>query len=157
MNELHAIEAGWRRFRNSEYYALFKRSFEMQHSYLDFIGLKCLPPEIVLAGAVPLNLVLNRTGRAPVTPTDTSPRIDGTLLAETVLVNTVHVWAAYRNAKTIYEIDALLAEWPSRPGEFHPETGSPEAVTRLRLPRNVACGFPALRSSEVGLQHSASL
>ena len=33
-------------------------------------------------------------------------------------------------------------------------TGSPEAVTRLRLPQNAACGFPALRSSEVGLQHS---
>ena len=26
-------------------------------------------------------------------------------------------------------------------------TGSPEAVARLRLPQNVACGFPALRSS----------
>ena len=36
-------------------------------------------------------------------------------------------------------------------------TGWPEAVTRLRLPRNVACGFPALRSSEVGLQRSDSL
>jgi hypothetical protein len=36
-------------------------------------------------------------------------------------------------------------------------TGSPEAVTRLRLPWNVACGFPALRSSEVGSQHSDSL
>jgi hypothetical protein len=33
-------------------------------------------------------------------------------------------------------------------------TGSPEAVTRLRLPQNAACGFPALRSSEVGSQHS---
>ena len=115
---MNPIEGAWRRFRKSDHYALFKRSFEMQQSYLDFIGLKCLPPEIVVAGAVPLNLVLNRTGRAQVTPTDTSPRIDGTLLAETVLVNTVHVWAAYRNAKTIYEIDALLAEclgrspWP---------------------------------------------
>src|SRR5215472_10129715 len=38
-----------------------------------------------------------------------------------------------------------------------PRTGWPEAVTRLRLPRNVACGFPALRSSEVGSQHSDSL
>jgi hypothetical protein len=37
------------------------------------------------------------------------------------------------------------------------ETGWPEAVTRLRLPRNVACGFLALRSSEVGLQRSDSL
>src|SRR5215470_4925250 len=38
-----------------------------------------------------------------------------------------------------------------------PRTGWPEAVARLRLPRNVACGFPALRSSEVGSQHSHSL
>ncbi len=36
-------------------------------------------------------------------------------------------------------------------------TGSPEAVTRLRLPQNVACGFPALRSSERDSQHSECL
>ena len=30
---------------------------------------------------------------------------------------------------------------------------SPEAVARLRLPQNVACGFPALRSSKIGSQH----
>ena len=33
-------------------------------------------------------------------------------------------------------------------------TGSPETVARLRLPQNVACGFPALRSSELDSQHS---
>jgi hypothetical protein len=114
MNQLHPVEAAWRRFRNSENYTLLRRSFELQQSYLDFIGLKRLPPEIVLAGAVPLNLVLNRTGQASVTPNDSSSRIDGRLLAETILVNTVHVWAAYRNAKTIYEIDALLAECLAR-------------------------------------------
>ena len=38
-----------------------------------------------------------------------------------------------------------------------PGTGSPEAVTRLRLPHNVACGFPALRSSESDSQHSNGL
>ena len=36
-------------------------------------------------------------------------------------------------------------------------TGSPGAVTRLRFPQNVACGSPALRSSEVDLQHCESL
>ncbi len=36
-------------------------------------------------------------------------------------------------------------------------TGSPEAVARLRFPQNLACGFPALRSSAVDLQHSDSL
>ena len=34
-----------------------------------------------------------------------------------------------------------------------PPTASPEAVGRLRLPQNVACGFAALRSSTVDLQH----
>jgi hypothetical protein len=36
-------------------------------------------------------------------------------------------------------------------------TGSPEAVARLRLPQNVACGFTALRSSAVDSQHCKSL
>jgi hypothetical protein len=38
----------------------------------------------------------------------------------------------------------------------HP-TGSPEAVVRLRFPQNVACGFPALRSSAGVSQHCKSL
>jgi len=36
-------------------------------------------------------------------------------------------------------------------------TGSPEAVARPRFPQNVACRFPALRSSEDGSQHGESL
>jgi hypothetical protein len=36
-------------------------------------------------------------------------------------------------------------------------TGSLEAVARLQFPQNVACGFTALRSSAVGLQHCKSL
>jgi hypothetical protein len=59
MSELHPIEEAWRRFRGSENYKLLKRSFEMQPGYLDFIGLKHLPPGLALAGAVPLNLLLN--------------------------------------------------------------------------------------------------
>jgi len=35
-----------------------------------------------------------------------------------------------------------------------PPTGSPEAVARPRFPQNVACGFPAPRSSAVGSQLS---
>jgi hypothetical protein len=38
--------------------------------------------------------------------------------------------------------------------DFSSPTGSPEAVTRPRLPRNVACEFPAPRSSAVGSQLS---
>jgi hypothetical protein len=37
------------------------------------------------------------------------------------------------------------------------QTGSLEAVARLQFPQNVACGFTALRSSAVGLQHCKSL
>src|SRR5450759_5514443 len=40
------------------------------------------------------------------------------------------------------------------PGNFTPSTGSPEAVARPRFPQNVACGFPAPRSSAVGSQLS---
>ena len=39
-----------------------------------------------------------------------------------------------------------------RDGHCWPPTGSAEAVTRLRLPQNVACSFPALRSSSVDLR-----
>src|SRR4051812_12392061 len=42
---------------------------------------------------------------------------------------------------------------PSYPGP----TGWAEAVACLRLPQNVACRFPALRSSGVGSQHYESL
>src|ERR1019366_7582797 len=41
-----------------------------------------------------------------------------------------------------------------RDGRCQPNTGSPEAVARLRFPQNVACGFTALRSSAVGSQLS---
>src|SRR5216683_3808364 len=41
--------------------------------------------------------------------------------------------------------------------DFSSPTGSPEAVARLRFPQNVACGFPAPRSSAVGSQHCKSL
>src|SRR6202043_2162843 len=40
---------------------------------------------------------------------------------------------------------------------YSTSTGSPEAVARLRFPQNVACGFPAPRSSAVGSQHCKSL
>ena len=36
-------------------------------------------------------------------------------------------------------------------------TGSLEAVARLQFPQNVACGFPALRSSAGDSQHCKSL
>src|SRR5215472_11073858 len=50
--------------------------------------------------------------------------------------------------------DARPIRRPSRWGRCHPHTGSREAVARLRLPQNVACGFTALRSSIGGSQFS---
>ena len=45
----------------------------------------------------------------------------------------------------------------AQPGPRIMHTGSSEAVARLRLPQNVACGFPALRSSGVASQTCESL
>ena len=42
-------------------------------------------------------------------------------------------------------------------GPVSTSTGSPEAVTHLRFPQNVACRFPAPRSSAGGSQHSECL
>jgi len=45
-----------------------------------------------------------------------------------------------------------------RDEDFSPPTGSPEAVAHLRFPQNVACGFPAPRSSALDSQlHSEGL
>src|ERR1700682_1294642 len=44
--------------------------------------------------------------------------------------------------------------WAIRQRSVSHPTGSPEAVARPRLPQNVACGFPAPRSSTVGSQLS---
>ena len=64
-------------------------------------------------------------------------------------------WKDYRiEGHARYKTMTLpIHEFPSRWGCCHPHTGSPEAVARPRLPQNVACRFPALRSSEVGSQH----
>jgi hypothetical protein len=42
-------------------------------------------------------------------------------------------------------------------GSVFTPTGSPGATNRPRLPQNVACRFPALRSSTVDSQHSMAL
>ncbi|MFY9830249.1 MAG: transposase, partial [Rhodoplanes sp.] len=69
------------------------------------------------------------------------------------------VTVAYRNRKTGRQCTCRLGgdEFPSRWGCCHPHTGSLEAVARLQFPQNVACGFPALRSSAGDSQHCKSL
>jgi hypothetical protein len=44
-------------------------------------------------------------------------------------------------------------DFRGRDASYLAPTGSREAVARLPLPQNVACGFTALRSSAVGSQH----
>ena len=45
----------------------------------------------------------------------------------------------------------------ARPCPVSTSTGWPEAVAHPRLPQNVACGFAALRSSDVGSQYGEIL
>src|SRR6516225_11501844 len=49
---------------------------------------------------------------------------------------------------------ATLLIYRGRDAHYWAPTGSPEAVARLRFPQNVACGFPAPRSSVVVSQLS---
>jgi hypothetical protein len=101
---VHPVEAAWRKFRNSEHLDLFERSFKLRQSFLDSIGLKRCPPEVALPLGVPWNLAGlagARKGGKPI----------GTRLgaSNAMLVNTIHVWAAYREAKHIYEFVPTLA------------------------------------------------
>jgi hypothetical protein len=56
---MHAVEAAWRHFRNSGYHALLEQSLEDRQPYLDCLGLKRCPAEVVLPLAVPWNLAGN--------------------------------------------------------------------------------------------------
>jgi hypothetical protein len=98
--DLYPVEAAWRRFRNRPRAELARKSIEARQSYLRFIRMGRLPNEIVLPGAVAWNLVAVHEARARGERTGESISIEGSLL-----VNTIHVWAAYREGKTIYEIE----------------------------------------------------
>src|SRR3954452_19603700 len=60
----------------------------------------------------------------------------------------------HRNPLIDIELANLLS---CRDGHCWPPTGWAEAVACLRLPQNVACRFPALRSSGVGSQHLSAI
>ena len=80
-----------------------RKSLDARQSYLRFIHLCRLPNEITLPGAVAWNLVALQEARARGERTGSSISVEGSLL-----VNTIHVWAGYREAKTIYTIDRAL-------------------------------------------------
>jgi hypothetical protein len=139
---MNPVEAAWRKFRNSEHRDLFQRCLKLRQSFLDSIGLKQCPPEVALPLAVPWNLAaLDETQRR-------GQQVGNMLSAATnMLVNTVHVWAAYRQSKTIYEIEPALAQclgrspWPAE---------TPAAALRLpsrcpivTIPRPATEGGPA--------------
>jgi hypothetical protein len=58
-----------------------------------------------------------------------------------------------------HRLDRASFAWRTsgRGASYPAPTGSPEAVARPRFPQNVACRFPALRSSEDDSQHCESL
>jgi hypothetical protein len=105
---VHPIEAAWRHFRKSEHRQLFEQSIKLEQSYLDSIGLKHCPPEVVLPVAVPWNLAWAEARKKSSSAGD---KLDA---ATSILVNTIHVWASYRDAKTIYYIEPALAECLAR-------------------------------------------
>jgi hypothetical protein len=112
---VHPVEAAWRKFRNSEHRGLLERSSRVRQSFLDSIGLKRCPPEVALPLGVPWNLAAlaeAQNGGKPL-----GARLGA---SNSMLVNTIHVWAACREAKNIYEIEPTLAEclarspWPEQ-------------------------------------------
>ncbi|MBI4573011.1 MAG: hypothetical protein HY713_06955 [candidate division NC10 bacterium] len=109
------VEAAWARFRNSPGGALLRESLSLRGSYLASIGVRRLPAEVTLPGAIPWNLLA--TAEADARGEEVGPHLstEGTILAHSVAT-----WAAYREAKTIYHVEPLLAEalahtpWPEQ-------------------------------------------
>ena len=117
---MHPVEADWRKFRQLDHQALLTCSLQLCQSYLDCIGLKACPAKV----ALPWNLVAVQEARARGERT-------GNYISnhDSMLVNTVHVWAAYRQTKTVYEIEPQLADCLAR-SSWPAET----PTTALRLP-----------------------
>ncbi len=107
------IENAWARFRNSAGGALLQRSLGLRPSYLASIGLPRLPPEVVLPGAIRWNLLATEEAAARGKLAGPTLSREGTILAQSVAT-----WAAYRESKTVYRVEPLLAEalaqtpWP---------------------------------------------
>ena len=112
---MHPVEAAWRKFRNSEHRDLFERSLKLRQSFLDSLQLKRCPPEVAPPMGVPWNLVASAEAQKGDKPLGT--RLGA---SNSILVNTIHAWAAYREAKNIYEIERTLVQclarspWPEQ-------------------------------------------
>ena len=123
-DKLHPVEAAWRRFRGSEAMALFRECLKRADAAIKSLGLRRLPVEVVLPGLVPYSLVPLLQGRSPFDQRDVK-----LTMANELMANSIHVWAAYREAKTIYRVEPSLTSCFAH--TFWPEAAPTEA---LRLP-----------------------
>jgi hypothetical protein len=100
---------------------------------METMGLKQLPPEVALPGVLPLAFMATEEPQMNSQPASGSfsssaggrrfISSSGAVLnvsnEDAILANTVHVWAAYRESKTLYEIEPPLVEclshspWPA--------------------------------------------
>jgi len=112
--DLHPVEAAWREFRAGHPSGeMLRTSLKYRASYIKFVGLTTVPAEVALPIGIPLTLVQDGTLWVP------SELVDDNVVRSAML-NTIHVWAAYRESKNIYEVEPYLAEclsrtpWPDR-------------------------------------------
>lgn len=109
------VETAWARFRNGPGGELLRLSLSLRSSYLAALGLPRLPPEVTLPGAIPWNLLAQREAEARGEGDGDTLSREGMLLAQSVAC-----WAAYREAKTLYRVEPVLAEtlartpWPDQ-------------------------------------------
>lgn len=109
------VEAAWGRFRHGPGGELLRLSLSLRSRYLAAIGVPRLPPEVILPGAIPWNLLAQREATARGEERGDTLSREGMLLAQSVAC-----WAAYREAKTLYRIEPVLAEtlartpWPDQ-------------------------------------------
>jgi hypothetical protein len=136
-NTLHPVEAAWRQFRNIRgMLEVLQEGLQARDSYLR-LAKSQVPTEVVLPVAAARVILNHRVWGAKADVHDLS----------SVAVS-LHVWAAYRESKTIFEVEPQLAEcltrttWP---------TDTPTAALALRslcpvlaLPHNGTIRYVAI-------------
>jgi hypothetical protein len=118
------VEQAWLHFRKGPGGALLQEALWLRGPYLASIGLPRLPAEVMLPGAIPWNLLAKGEAEKRGEAIGQTLSVEGTVLAQSVAT-----WAAYREAKTLYRVEPVLAEALAR-------TPWPEQVPTeaLRLP-----------------------
>ena len=101
--------------------ALFRECLKHADAAVKSLGLRRLPVEVVLPGLVPYSLVPLLQGRSPFDQHDVK-----LTMANELMANSIHVWAAYREAKTIYRVERSLTSCFAH--TFWPEAAPTEAL-----------------------------